>query len=118
MEIGTLIKEKRVEKNMTMKDLADLMDVSEGTISRWESGDIKNIKRKKIIKLSEVLDISIYTIMGWPEPSSKSQLCQEEQQLLDRYNMLDQEDQKQVIDFIDYKLSNEKYTKLFQKREA
>ena len=68
MEIGALIKHKRTEKGLTMKGLADLMGVSEGTISRWESGDIENIKRKKIAKLSELLGISIYTLMGWAEP--------------------------------------------------
>ena len=67
MEIGELINSKRTEKGLTMKKLAELMGVSEGTISRWESGDIENIKRKKIEKLSKVLGISIYELMGWPE---------------------------------------------------
>lgn len=68
MEIGELIYSKRTEKGLTMKKLAELMGVSEGTISRWESGDIENIKRKKIEKLSKVLGISIYELMGWPDP--------------------------------------------------
>jgi transcriptional regulator with XRE-family HTH domain len=65
MEIGALLREKRKQKGLTMKKLADIVEVSEGTISRWESGDIKNIKRSKIEKLSDVLEISPYTIMGW-----------------------------------------------------
>lgn len=68
MEIGALLREKRKKKGLTMKKLADIVEVSEGTISRWESGDIKNIKRAKIEKLSDVLEISPYTIMGWKEP--------------------------------------------------
>lgn len=68
MEIGALLREKRKKKGLTMKRLADIVEVSEGTISRWESGDIKNIKRAKIEKLSDVLEISPYTIMGWKEP--------------------------------------------------
>ena len=68
MEIGALLREKRKKKALTMKKLADIVEVSEGTISRWESGDIKNIKRAKIEKLSDVLEISPYTIMGWKEP--------------------------------------------------
>lgn len=74
MNIGTMIKDKRIEKGMTMKKLSEIMEVSEGTISRWESGDIENIRRKKIAKLSEVLDISIYDLMGFQKPKGEPTL--------------------------------------------
>lgn len=110
MEIGTLIRDKRTEKGMTMKALAKLMDVSEGTISRWESGDIENIKRKKIVKLSEILDISIYTIMGWPEPKETAlPLRQDEEQFLDLYNQLDQEDRAELRGTAKGMLKSDKY---------
>jgi transcriptional regulator with XRE-family HTH domain len=70
MNIGNLITEKRKEKDLTMKSLAEIMGVSESTVSRWESGDIENIKRKKIEQLSKALDISVYKLMGWPEPNT------------------------------------------------
>lgn len=70
MNIGNLITEKRKEKDLTMKSLAEIMGVSESTVSRWESGDIENIKRKKIEQLSKALDISVYKLMGWPEPNA------------------------------------------------
>lgn len=46
MDIGTLIFTKRKEKGYSQKELADKVGVSEATISRWESGEIKNMKRK------------------------------------------------------------------------
>lgn len=38
--------------------------------SEWESGDIANMKRDKIVKLADALNISPAVIMGWEEPQS------------------------------------------------
>lgn len=57
MEIKDLLKSRRLEKGLTMKEVADAVGVSEGTISRYESGDIANMKRSSIVALSKVLDI-------------------------------------------------------------
>ena len=38
--------------------------VSEATISRWESGDIANMRRDKIVLLSKALKVSPSFIMG------------------------------------------------------
>lgn len=40
-----------------MKELTNKVGVSEATIRRWESGEISNMRRDSIIKLSEVLEI-------------------------------------------------------------
>lgn len=42
MKTNDLIKMRRLELDMTMKELAQKVGVSEGTVSRWESGDIAN----------------------------------------------------------------------------
>jgi len=70
MELKTLIKQKREEKRLTMKELSDKIGVSEGTISRWESGNISNMRRDKIQALSNVLGIPPQVIMGWEEPKT------------------------------------------------
>lgn len=57
MEIKDLIKRRRIELGMTMKELGDAVGVSEATISRYESGQIANMKRTTIIALSKVLSI-------------------------------------------------------------
>lgn len=64
MEVKDILKAKRIEQGFTMKELADRVGVSEGTISRWESGDIANMKRDKIVSLADALGISPLTIMG------------------------------------------------------
>ena len=67
MEIKDIIKSARLSQKMTMKELSEKIGVSEATISRWESGDIENMRRDKISLLSKVLDISLPVLMGWDQ---------------------------------------------------
>lgn len=65
MKTNELIRAKRKEKGLTLRDVADVCGVSEGTVSRWESGDIKNMRRDKIEKLSRVLDVPPSVLLDW-----------------------------------------------------
>lgn len=53
-----IIKDNREKLGLTMKELALRVGVSEATISRWESGNIKNMKRDKMFSLAKALKIS------------------------------------------------------------
>lgn len=57
METKQIIKNRRIELGLTLLDVAKYVGVSEATVSRWESGDIANMKRDKISLLAEVLRI-------------------------------------------------------------
>jgi len=57
MELKDIIKERRIALNLTQKEIADYVGVSEATISRWESGNIKNMRRDKLYKLSKILQV-------------------------------------------------------------
>ena len=72
MEIRDLIRQKRIALGMTMKEVADKVGVSEGTISRWESGEIANMKRGAIASLAKVLQLSPNSIMGWDDDEQES----------------------------------------------
>lgn len=67
MEVKDLIYQARTRKGLTMREVAKQIGVSEGTISRWESGAIGNMRRDNIVGLSRVLGISPIDIMGWGE---------------------------------------------------
>lgn len=73
MTINEIIRSKRIEMGFSMKELAERIGVSEGTISRWESGKIEDMRRSRIKALSEVLDIPIHVLMEWDDPSRKSE---------------------------------------------
>lgn len=67
MEVKDLIRTRRLSLNLTMKDLAQKVGVTEATISRWESGDIENMRRDKISALSKALHIPLEVLMGWED---------------------------------------------------
>lgn len=68
-DMKSFLKDRRKELGLTMKDVAEFVGVSEATISRWESGDIENMKRNRIAKLSKALQISPAVLMGWDTPT-------------------------------------------------
>ena len=74
MSVKDIIREKRLELGMTMKEVADKVGVSEATISRWESGEIENMRRGAISSLAKALHISPNEIMGWESPSASDEL--------------------------------------------
>ena len=70
--LSNVLKDRRIELGLTLKDVADYVGVSEGTVSRWESGNIANMKRSRINKLAEVLQISPLSLIGISPSSSPS----------------------------------------------
>ena len=96
--INELLKQRRIELGLTLLDVAKAVGVSEGTVSRWESGDIENMRRDKIAALATVLDISPGVIMGWePKPVSGKKLSESEKQILEIYSNLSDEGKQYII---------------------
>lgn len=67
MEVGQLIRNRRTELGYTQKYLAELVGTTEATVSRWESGDIANMKRDKIAALARALRVPPAVLMDWEE---------------------------------------------------
>ena len=68
-KVGSLILKLRKEKNMTQKQVADLLNISDKTVSKWERGlgcpDVSILT-----KLSKIFDINIEKILlGDLEPN-------------------------------------------------
>ena len=62
-KIGRLISKSRKEKNMTQKDLASLLHITDKAVSKWERGiSIPDISL--LIPISNILDISVYELLG------------------------------------------------------
>ena len=64
------IKERRTELGMTLRELADKVGVSESTVSRWETGNIANMRRNKIEALANALGVSPLKI-AWMDDASE-----------------------------------------------
>lgn len=67
MAVQDIIKERRKYLDLTLKEVADKLGVSEGTVSRYESGDIQNMGIDKIAALAKVLRCSPGYLMGWED---------------------------------------------------
>lgn len=65
MDFKDIIKTRRSKLGLTLDDIARYVGVSGATVSRWESGDIENIRRDKIAKLAEILRVTPSYLMGW-----------------------------------------------------
>lgn len=67
MQLNEYIRIKRKELKLTIEDVANFVGVSMPTVTRWESGEIKNIKNDKISKLATVLEIDPLVLIGWDD---------------------------------------------------
>ena len=65
--LSDVIKKKRKELGLTLLEIAKYVGVSEATVQRWESGNIKNVRFEKIALLCEILHASPAEIMGWDD---------------------------------------------------
>lgn len=64
-KLGDNIKKRRKELDMTLEELAKYAGVSKQTISRYETGEIRNIPSDKIEYLAEALKTTPSALMGW-----------------------------------------------------
>ena len=67
MSVQDIIRKRRLELDLTLKDVAKALGVAEGTVSRYETGDIQNMGIDKIAKLAKVLHCSPGYLMGWED---------------------------------------------------
>lgn len=67
MNIGERIKEVREERNKTLLDVATFLGVTEATVQRYESGNIKNLKLDTISKIATYLKVDPGYLMGWKD---------------------------------------------------
>lgn len=58
MAMGDRIREKRIEKGLTMEQLADRLGVGRSAVNKWEKGHVQNIKRSTIEKMCTIFDCS------------------------------------------------------------
>ena len=69
MEIGELIKQRRLELKLTLEEVGNAVGVSKSTVKKWEDGFIANMKRDKIANLASVLRLSPIVLMGLDDNS-------------------------------------------------
>lgn len=66
-KLSTILSKRRQELGLTLAQIGDKMNVSEATVQRWESGNIKTVRHDKIVRLAEILGVTPSQLMGWEE---------------------------------------------------
>lgn len=95
----------RTEKNLTQKELADIIGVSASAIGFWENG-INEPKATYLAKLSQVFNVSVDYLVGIPNeftdtnrhPLHATDYTNEEQKIINDYRELSPELQKTIRD--------------------
>lgn len=67
MNLGDKIKKRRLDLNLTLEEVGNIVGVSKSTVMKWETGFIENMKRDKIVLLAKALRVSPLWIMGMDE---------------------------------------------------
>lgn len=62
--IGERIKQKRIEKGMTVEELAKALGKNRATVYRYENNQIPSVPHSIIGKLADALDVSIAFLLG------------------------------------------------------
>lgn len=62
IKIGRFIAQKRKERNLSQRELAEYLHITDKAISKWERG-LSFPDITILIPLSEVLDVSLYDLL-------------------------------------------------------
>lgn len=104
-DLSRKIKQLRLEKNMTLEQVAQIVGVGKSTVRKWETGMIANMKRDKIESLAIALGTTPAYLMGWKEeinealPQSQT-LTEGESMLLEIFRQVPENKQKMVLEMV------------------
>jgi len=105
--------QRRKELNLTLEEIGQKVGVKKSTVQKWESGQIENMKRDKIIALSKVLNVSPLEILN----NNFSEMNQDiNLTTIHNYSKLDEQRKKHVDTFITTQLQEQQ--KLIQKDKS
>lgn len=66
-ELKDLIREQRARTGKTLEQIGKEIGVAKATVQRWESGEIKDMRRDKLVALARALETTPAYLMGWEE---------------------------------------------------
>ena len=115
MSIGSRIKERREQLNLTQPELAALLGVSKGTVGNYES-NVSSPNEKILFKLFEVLNCDANFLYQDNMIQSNQNLNSEELEHIKKYRALD-EHGKEMVDFVlskEYERINNQTTVIFR----
>lgn len=106
-----VLKELREEKRLTHRDLAKVLNTSNGMISKWEHG-LHQPTASSLVQLADYFGITVDYLLGISnEAVGDKKILEREQRALDEFRTLDTTDQSQAIGFMVELRENKEKTK-------
>ena len=104
-ELAIKIKKLRLERDMTLEQVANIVGVGKSTVRKWETGMIANMGRDKIALLATALGTTPAYLMGWEEPEYKNtpnepKLTESEELMLQLFRQIPENKQPVVLEMI------------------
>ena len=111
-EMSIKIKKLRLERGMTLEQVADIVGVGKSTVRKWETGMIANMKRDKIALLAQALGTTPAYLMGWKEEDemtispNEQELTEGEKLLLELFRQIPEDAQTMYLEVLRAALKN------------
>ena len=104
-EMSQRIRQLRLEKGMTLEQVADIVGVGKSTVRKGETGMIANMKRDKIALLATALGTTPAYLMGWKEKTEpttpdEEKLTEGEKLMLELFKKIPEDKQEVVLEMI------------------
>ena len=112
-DLSRKIKQLRLERDMTLEQVATIVGVGKSTVRKWETGMIANMKRDKIALLASALGTTPAYLMGWKEDTKKVaspealKLTEGETMLLELFRQIPEDAQKMYLEVLRASLKNQ-----------
>lgn len=81
-DLSQKIKDLRAKHGLTLEHVAQAVGVGRSTVRKWETGQIQNMRRDKIAKLSTALHTTPEYLMGWEEETKLQQPTESDKNLI------------------------------------
>ena len=112
-DLSRKIKQLRLERDMTLEQVASIVGVGKSTVRKWETGMIANMKRDKISLLASALGTTPAYLMGWKEDTQQTKspdaltLTEGETALLELFRQIPEDAQKMYLEVLRASLKNQ-----------
>lgn len=107
---GKRLRQLREERQMSQEDVARLLKINRTTYLKYENGDSRPVRKLK--ELADLFGVSSDYIMGFsdsPKQEKGRVLSLQESKLLERFHLLDHDDQVRITERIETLLEADKY---------
>ncbi|WP_301537931.1 XRE family transcriptional regulator [Streptococcus equi] len=102
------MKQRRLEVNVSVEELAKKLGVSKTTIYRYEKGEILKVPTEVLEKISKILNTNPAYFMGWSDTPTPVQ-TQTLQEIIVTSKQLEQPRQEKVLSFANEQLEEQKH---------